>query len=700
MDQEVSVNIADSETAKLLVISTVNLFDSLMSVTEDFIKATSQSSKVDRDIDIVKKRFGLENGITYCLEDIGAYHGIVRERVRQVEDRVISQLSGLMDGSKESKKFNIQKDLTQEYCQIKDSLLSLDYILAEEDVRIFFKDRYEINEKNIPFSLLNFLMELMGYCSMPTKNNGYRWSVKSAWCLKERYDMNDFKKAFSHINTLLDKSEKFTLFDIVVSLNKAKRHHLDKDLIRMLLALCPEIDRLEEDTYQVKLEFLPSAAEKAYRILHLEGNPLHFRGITKTLNHTELNLGKGKRIKIENLKNQLGADDRFMPIGKSGYWALADWKVATETIIKIMEDSFHESGKPLSLQEVYQYVDGKRPGASLKSVTVYLNHQDIFSRVGRNQYELAAWGAKPIQKIKRRKADEISHLINTTLKKIFLDRDSIVFADLVRVIKEETKMVEVTVRNRLKSHPNLVLKQDSNLKGYMVYCTNKDFDNLDNPGNHRKRTLRDKVQDEILSILQNNPNRAIVKGVIYNQVNKVVECKKQTFYMYLREMKDIKQYLENGKHYCLFEHQEEKGSIDIDMNLLAECSDLKLLDQLKRVIGKLNVDEVDLGLFDLGRIFENELKDYLMAARDHAVIQVNQKDLQRLVNMIDCVVREKVATKGYYLHILREERNERAHGKIPNLEERKKLLNKAHYVADLYIQKIIFFNSKRHEIMA
>jgi hypothetical protein len=135
------------------------------------------------------------------------------------------------------------------------------------------------------------------------------------------------------------------------------------------------------------------------------------------------------------------------------------------------------------------------------------------------------------------------------------------------------------------------------------------------------------------------------------------------------------------------------------MNLLAECSDLELLDQLKRAMSKLNVDEVDLGLFDLGRIFENELKDYLMIARDHAVIQVNQKDLQKLANMIDCVVREKVVTKGYYLHILREERNERAHGKIPNLEERKKLLNKAHYVADLYIQKIIFFNSKRHEII-
>lgn len=698
MEQEASVNIAGSETVILSVTSTVNLFDSLVSVTEDFIKATSQSSKADRDIDIIKKRFGLENGVIYCLEDIGAYHGIVRERVRQIEDRVTSQLSELMDGTKESKKIKIQKDLIQEYCQIKDSLLSLDYILAEEDVRIFFKDRYEINEKNIPFSLLNFLMELMGYCSIPTKNNGYRWSVKSAWCLKERYNLNDFKKAFSHINTLLDKSEKFTLFDIVVSLNKGKHHRLDKNLIRMLLSLCPEIDRLEENAYQVKLEFLPSAAEKAYRILYLEGNPLHFKDITKTLNHTEFNLGKGKPIKTGNLTNQLGADDRFIPIGKSGYWALADWKVATETIIKIMEDSFHESAEPLSLQEVYQYVNGKRPGVSLKSVTVYLNDKDVFSLVGNNQYELAAWGAKP-KKIIRLKSDEIDRLINMTLKKVFSDRDSIVLAELVRTIKEETKIVEVTVRSRLKSHPNLVLKQDDNLKGYMVYCTNKDFEKLDDLRKNNKKTIRDEVQDEVLSILQDNPNRPITKGVLYDKVRKVVECKKPTFYMYLSGMKDIKQYSENGKYYCLFEHQEEKGSIDIDMNLLAECSDLELLDQLKRAMSKLNVDEVDLGLFDLGRIFENELKDYLMIARDHAVIQVNQKDLQKLANMIDCVVREKVVTKGYYLHILREERNERAHGKIPNLEERKKLLNKAHYVADLYIQKIIFFNSKRHEII-
>ncbi len=68
--------------------------------------------------------------------------------------------------------------------------------------------------------------------------------------------------------------------------------------------------------------------------------------------------------------------------------------------------------------------------------------------------------------------------------------------------------------------------------------------------------------------------------------------------------------------------------------------------------------------------------------------------------MIDCVVRENVVSRCPYLHILREERNERAHGKIPNLDERKTILNKAHYVAELYVQNIIFFNDQKNKILA
>ena len=680
----------------------INLLNQLLPITESFVNATCKSEP-KRDLDIIKRRFGLNNGSVYSLEEIGIYYDITRERVRQVEFKIISRLSELlMYGYNESNKFKIQESIVQEYKQIKDDLIALDYILTEEEITSFFQSRYGIEKISESFSSLNFLMELLGYCSMSAKNNSYRGSSKSAWCLKEHFNKTHIKKVFSYFNSLLDKPEKFKFFDIVIAINKTKGHRLDKDFIRMLLKLCVEIEKVEseEDTYQIKFECLPSAAEKAFRVLQERGSPLHFSEIAKIINHAELNLGKGKRITVTNLKNQLIVDSRFKPIGRSGIWSLSDWdNVATKTITQIMEDSFHESGKSLFVKEVYQYVIARRPDASLKSVSVYLSNTDVFLRVDKNQYALVVWGLKPLDKSIRRTADEASSLINSALKEIFVDKDSIHLAQLIRLIKEKTKLAEMTIRNRIKYSQNFELKQEGNSNSYTVYCLSRDFEGSSYLDSGRE-LLRDKIQNEIISILQANPNKPLTKGDLYFQVRKEVDCLRPTFYAYLSDMKDIKQYTENGKSYCLFEYQEQQTSVDIDSALLATCSDSELLNRLKRAINKLNIDEVDLGLFELGRIFENELKDYLVIAKQHSVIQVYRKDLEKLVHMIDCVVRESVVSKGYYLHILREERNERAHGKIPNLDERKTILNKAHYVAELYIQNIIFFNDQKNKILA
>ncbi|MEM9905792.1 MAG: HTH domain-containing protein [Cyanobacteria bacterium P01_D01_bin.44] len=470
----------------------------------------------------------------------------------------------------------------------------------------------------------------------------------------------------------------------------------------MLLKLSNEIEELagEEDIYQVRFECLPSAAEKAFRVLKENGNPLHFSEIAKIINQAELNQGKGSRITVTNLKNQLIADDRFNPIGRSGIWSLSEWEnISTKTITQIMEDSFHERGEPISAKEVYQYVISKRPDASFRSVSVYLSNADVFVRVDKNQYALVVWGLKSISKSIRRTPDEASSLIREALKEIFVDKDSMRLADLVRQVKEKTSLAEMTVRTRVKKSRNFELKQDGNSNNYTVYCINRNFGKTNLNMESSKELLRDKIQNEITSILQANPNAPITKGDLYFLVKKEVDCIRPTFYAYLSEMDDIKQYTDSGKSYCVYEYHEQYGSVDIDPALLDSCSDAELLKRLKRAINKLNIDEVDLGLFELGRIFENELKDYLLIAKQNSVIQVYRKDLERLVRMIDCVVRENVVSKGYYLHILREERNERAHGKIPNLDERKVILNKAHYIAELYVQSIIFFNSKKSDIL-
>ena len=654
-------------------ISSVNLLEQLPFITESFVAATCKSQP-KRDLDIVKKRFGLNHESFYSLEEIGIYYSITRERVRQIESEIIKKLSELMCGSSESKKFKIQESIVQDYKQIKNDLLDLDYILTEEEVVKFFQDRYGISKESDSLFSLNFLMELLGYCLISPKINGYRGSTKSAWCLKEQFNKTYIEKVFSYLNTLLDKPERFKFFDVVVSLNKAKGDRLDKDFIRMLFKLCVEIEKVEneEDSYQIKFECLPSAAERAFRVLQEKGNPLHFSEIAKIINYAELSLGKGNRITVNNLKNQLIADSRFKPIGRSGIWFLSNWdNVVAKTITQIMEDSFHESGKRLSAKEVYQYVIAKRPDASFRSVSVYLSNTDVFVRVDKNQYALVVWGLKPLDKSIRRTSDEASSLINVALKDIFIDKDSIHLSDLIRLVKEKTKLAEMTIRKRVKYSQNFELKQEGNSNSYTVYCLDRDFEQAISHLNSGKELLKDKIQNEIISILQANPNKPITKGDLYSQVRKEVECIRPTFYAYLSNMKGIKQYTENSKSYCLFEHKEQRNSVGIDPALLTTCSDSELLNRLKRAIDRLNIDEVDLGLFELGRIFENELKDYLCVAKKYSVIQVYRKDLEKLVHMIDCVVRENVVSKGYYLHILREERNERAHGRVPNLTKEK-----------------------------
>lgn len=67
--------------------------------------------------------------------------------------------------------------------------------------------------------------------------------------------------------------------------------------------------------------------------------------------------------------------------------------------------------------------------------------------------------------------------------------------------------------------------------------------------------------------------------------------------------------------------------------------------------------------------------------------------------MVECVIREKIVDNEHELTFLRHERNESAHGDIPDQERRQKMLNRSQYLAGLYIGKIAEFASKRRTML-
>ena len=131
------------------------------------------------------------------------------------------------------------------------------------------------------------------------------------------------------------------------------------------------------------------------------------------------------------------------------------------------------------------------------------------------------------------------------------------------------------------------------------------------------------------------------------------------------------------------------GNVDIDKYTTDESTK----ELLRRPLALLTVNDVDIALFELGLNFENTLKQFLLQKKSKGEITVNSKDTSKLVNMVNCVVREGIVTKGHHLSTLREERNNRAHGEPPSIQERRELFNKAHYISDLFVKYICFFPS-------
>ena len=87
-----------------------------------------------------------------------------------------------------------------------------------------------------------------------------------------------------------------------------------------------------------------------------------------------------------------------------------------------------------------------------------------------------------------------------------------------------------------------------------------------------------------------------------------------------------------------------------------------------------------------------------MEAQGTGKYGIASKDLARLVSMIDCVERNGIVREKHHLTLLREQRNERAHGEVPDIEDRKRLMQHAPFWVDLYIKYIGFFSEQRKSL--
>lgn len=645
----------------------------------------NHTKTLSRSKEIINKRHALSGNKFYTLEDLGQYFDITRERIRQIEAKILKELRELLNGSLKTKAWKLHSKLVDNYNEFKLTIDNKDHLILKADLESTITNCFGSKMSD---AYLNLFMEISGYIRIPKSYPGFRGTIKDSWFKSSKHSQKEIESSFKALDICFQTPKETAIFDIVLTAKKGNKK-VSSESIHSALKVCEEIETTN-DNAQVKFVHLKSAADKAHRILQTQKKPIHYAEIAKEINFLNNPSPHLKPIHETNLKNQLVADKRFLNIGKSGEWALLEWNsVQNITILEAIEKTLHQAGKTMSIGEVIEKVSIIRPDASERSIRVYLNTKpEKITLVNKNEYGLAAWKLKAAKRnSKPEKADRT--IFYKIVKQEFSKGNTVTLPHLIQITSEKLSISAATARQMITKSQQLRCEHIQGQKAKTVFLDNPSFDIA--LETKQPKLLRDTIQDEIALILHSNPNISFKKGELYDKVSKSITCKKSTFYRYLQELSKFKQYTQDNDYLVVFEHQEDSNNIAIDLSKYSASDEIS--GKLFRAISKLNQDEVDIALFELGVIFENELKAYITKEKNFGKIKVTSNDTSKLVNMINWVVENKIMTKGYYLNILREERNDRAHGEILSTLQRHELFNKAYYLSELFIKYIIFFNN-------
>ncbi len=674
----------------------LNLLEEIEYLAMRTAQASFKKDKV-RNTDIIKKRFCLNGESFYTLEEIGDYYDITRERVRQIEAKTISNLRKVLSGAALQNGVAASDAVILEYEGLKQELYEQDYILVENDVLRSIKKRFRLNEDAAVLNVVPLVLKILGYYKLPNNINGYPGKILSCWCLSESLDRKLIENALKALKKYRPRAEKVKIFELIVKAKREQGEKIGKELLHLILKACPDFQIVDEDTIEVRFSCLPSHAEKAFRVLESGREPKHFNDILREINFRLSESGTENFPNDRALTNQMAADKRFVSIGRSGFWALSNWEhISTKSITELMELFFHKKNKPQKIDDIFEYVSSKRPGVTRQSIVTYLYDKPQFIRTGDGEYSLSSWGGKSASRV-RVNGESINSNIKDAIEELFLVNGRIKNSDLVRAIKDKTSASEATIRKAIKSCQEIEVVDKSG-KSNLLICNDIRLTSL---STKKPRTLlREKVQERVMAIMRERQGNKIQKIKLYEEVAKKVDCLRPTFYAYLSEMTDIKQYKEDGKYFC--EMNEEGVATPaipyLDLSPLENCSDAETVSNIIKATDKLNDKDVDVGLFELGRIFENTLKKYLSLAKEQGKISVSRKDTERLVSMIDCIQRNKkdipVKFKPHHLTLLREDRNLRAHGSMPSETERLIILAKCPFIVEMYIDYIVKFSAQ------
>ncbi len=329
----------------------LNRFNSVKIINDLF------SRLMDRERDVLTRRFGLGGKRGETLEKIGQLHNLTRERVRQIEAASIRKLKRLDDlESYVDALRSIIIDLLNSHGGLlrKDFLLDILTVMTLElagnanDPEKYQADRL-IYKNNFDFLLSRILSDDFEFIN---KSQQFNPSIKTKDMSMDHFEalandllakidvlkktlsteeLVDLLKKLDTYNNYQEKLQPATMIDIF-PIFKSKIFPDKAEIInsnKVLYSLMQAIKNLERNKYgywgmadwqEIKPK---NINDKIYLVLKNQGSPLHFTEIATKINEIQFD---HKKANPATVHNELILDDRYILTGR-GMYGLKEWQV-------------------------------------------------------------------------------------------------------------------------------------------------------------------------------------------------------------------------------------------------------------------------------------------------------------------------------------------------------------------------------------
>ena len=421
----------------------------MIKLIKKFFEDYFESIESDRYKAMIYKKNGINQERFYTYEEIGILAGVSKQRIHQIESKIFSKMSLLINGSTiKNKNFKCDEQLV---CKTKEFLNDLKDKKIISYFELINKFRISASDKNY-FDMYLKILEIKRI-TLDKENIDI--------ILSSEIDKTVLKEEITRTLKIVKKNILPISKDNIIIQSAKRRRKKSKEYILLSIEVIPfkklVIDNVEYLDYP---DLDLSVGDSAYKLLWIKQKKMGIQDIKKSINKDRGKVGD-KIVTTQYLSNQLVAHPELVSLGNKE-WGLKNFGIAKISIKDLMKNIFYVEAKPLTSVYILEEIKRRRGEINEKSVISYLSQEDFY-QLDDGTYIISDWKRKFASRIKPKR---VKTNYNEYVLKHFKEsgEEILTFSELWSRSEKTYSGTKYNFKNFLKQRKYLQYHKDENTK--------------------------------------------------------------------------------------------------------------------------------------------------------------------------------------------------------------------------------------------